>query len=69
MHGLEAPPDSPEPSSPIMGLLAKHETKPTPSNVYNWRVYALACVASFGSMTIGYDSGMSSRPESCPRWR
>lgn len=39
-----------------MGLLTKNETKPTPSNVYNWRVYALACIASFGSLTIGYDS-------------
>ncbi|KAK8194789.1 general substrate transporter [Phyllosticta capitalensis] len=32
------------------------EDRPTPSAVYNWRVYALAAVASFASCMIGYDS-------------
>lgn len=39
-----------------MGLLTLVEDRPTPSAVYNWRVYACAAVASFASMTIGYDS-------------
>lgn len=39
-----------------MGLLTLVEDRPTPSAVYNWRVYACAAVASFASMMIGYDS-------------
>ncbi|KAI6910096.1 putative quinate [Hortaea werneckii] len=39
-----------------MGLLTLVEDRPTPSAVYNWRVYACACVASFASCMIGYDS-------------
>lgn len=27
----------------------------TPPEIYNWRVYVLACVASFGAMIFGYD--------------
>ena len=39
-----------------MTLLALKEDRPTPSAVYNWRVYACAAVASFASCMIGYDS-------------
>ncbi|KAK8194240.1 hypothetical protein M8818_007428 [Zalaria obscura] len=39
-----------------MGFLTLVEDRPTPSAVYNWRVYACAAVASFASMMIGYDS-------------
>ncbi|KAG9664939.1 quinate permease, partial [Aureobasidium melanogenum] len=39
-----------------MGLLTLVEDLPTPSAVYNWRVYACAAVASFASCMIGYDS-------------
>lgn len=38
------------------GFLSLVEDRPTPKNVYNWRVYALAAVASFASCMIGYDS-------------
>ena len=39
-----------------MGILALVEDRPTPKEVYNWRVYGLATVASFASCMIGYDS-------------
>ncbi|KAF9693684.1 hypothetical protein EKO04_008317 [Ascochyta lentis] len=39
-----------------MGLLTLVEDRPTPKEVYNWRVYAAASVASFASCMIGYDS-------------
>ena len=39
-----------------MGLLTRVEDRPTPSAVYNWRVWVLAAVASFASCMIGYDS-------------
>ncbi|KAK7537634.1 general substrate transporter [Phyllosticta citricarpa] len=39
-----------------MAILKVVEDRPTPSAVYNWRVYALAAVASFASCMIGYDS-------------
>ena len=39
-----------------MGLLTLVEDRPTPSAVYNWRVYTCAMVASFASCMIGYDS-------------
>ena len=38
-----------------MGLLTVVEDRPTPKAVYNWRVWACACVASFASCMIGYD--------------
>ena len=38
------------------GFLTLVEDRPTPKNVYNWRVYACAAVASFASCMIGYDS-------------
>ncbi|KAH7079899.1 general substrate transporter [Paraphoma chrysanthemicola] len=39
-----------------MGLLHLVEDRPTPKAVYNWRVYAAACVASWAACMIGYDS-------------
>lgn len=39
-----------------MGILSKVEDRPTPPQVYNWRVYMTACVASFAAIMIGYDS-------------
>jgi MFS family permease len=39
-----------------MGLLSKVEDRPTPSNVYNWRVYACGAVAGSAAIMIGYDS-------------
>ncbi|MCJ1324333.1 hypothetical protein MMC10_000995 [Thelotrema lepadinum] len=39
-----------------MTFLALVEDRPTPPSVYNWRVYVCAAIASFASMTIGYDS-------------
>jgi len=38
------------------GLLHLVEDRPTPKAVYNWRVWACACVASFAACMIGYDS-------------
>ena len=39
-----------------MGLLAIVEDRPTPKQVYNWRVWICASIACFASCTIGYDS-------------
>jgi len=39
-----------------MGILSFVEDRPTPKAVYNWRVYTCACIASFASCMIGYDS-------------
>ncbi|CAL3970237.1 unnamed protein product [Diplocarpon coronariae] len=39
-----------------MGIFTKVEDRPTPSNVYNWRVYAIAAVAGSAAIMIGYDS-------------
>jgi len=39
-----------------MGLFTKTEDRPTPSNVYNWRVYICAAVAGSAAIMIGYDS-------------
>ena len=39
-----------------MGILAKVEDRPTPPEVYNWRVYLCAAVTSMAAVMIGYDS-------------
>ncbi|GAK67192.1 quinate permease [Moesziomyces antarcticus] len=39
-----------------MGFLKRVEDRPTPSAVYNWRVWVLSFIASFASIMIGYDS-------------
>lgn len=39
-----------------MGLLTLVEDRPTPRNVYNWRVYLSAFVAGSAAIMIGYDS-------------
>lgn len=38
------------------GFLTLVEDRPTPKQVYNWKVYASAATASFASCMIGYDS-------------
>jgi len=40
----------------VSSLFLKIEDRPTPSNVYNWRVYACAAVAGSAAIMIGYDS-------------
>ncbi|KAJ5098781.1 hypothetical protein N7532_005782 [Penicillium argentinense] len=39
-----------------MSILKLVEDRPTPKQVYNWRIYLLAAVASCTSCMIGYDS-------------
>ncbi|GAC98506.1 quinate permease [Pseudozyma hubeiensis SY62] len=39
-----------------MGILSRVEDRPTPKAIYNWRLWALAYLASFASIMIGYDS-------------
>ncbi|KIH89734.1 quinate permease [Sporothrix brasiliensis 5110] len=39
-----------------MSILSLREDRPTPSAVYNWRIYACAVVVSWASCMIGYDS-------------
>lgn len=39
-----------------MTLLSLVEDRPTPPQVYNWRIYVMAAVASSASCMIGYDS-------------
>ncbi|KAI5803690.1 general substrate transporter [Geopyxis carbonaria] len=39
-----------------MGLFDKVEDRPTPANVYNYRVYLSAGIAAFAAVMIGYDS-------------
>ncbi|KAL9061549.1 MAG: hypothetical protein Q9162_000081 [Coniocarpon cinnabarinum] len=52
-----------------MGILTLIEDRPTPSCVYNWRVYALAAVASFASCMIGYDSAFIGTTLSLPSFQ
>ena len=37
-----------------MGFLTRVEDRPTPSAVYNWRLWVLSFIASFASIMIGY---------------
>ncbi|CAK7221627.1 hypothetical protein SBRCBS47491_004593 [Sporothrix bragantina] len=39
-----------------MSILSLKEDRPTPSAVYNWRIYACAAIVSWASCMIGYDS-------------
>ena len=32
------------------------EDRPTPKEVYNWRIYVFATIAAFGATTFGYDA-------------
>ncbi|QLQ80017.1 hypothetical protein HG537_0D00170 [Torulaspora globosa] len=41
----------------VKNIFAKVEDRPTPSQVYNWRIYFTAMLASTASILIGYDSG------------
>ena len=40
----------------VSSLFLKVEDRPTPSCVYNWRVYVCAAVAGSAAIMIGYDS-------------
>ncbi|PPJ54681.1 hypothetical protein CBER1_05983 [Cercospora berteroae] len=39
-----------------MGVQRAKEDRPTPPEVYNWRIYAFAIIVSFGVLAYGYDS-------------
>ncbi|KAK7031699.1 general substrate transporter [Favolaschia claudopus] len=39
-----------------MARLARVEDRPTPTEVYNWKVYANAIIATWAAVMIGYDS-------------
>lgn len=41
----------------LKNIFAKTEDRPTPPEVYNWRIYATAMIASTASILIGYDTG------------
>lgn len=40
----------------MTGFARAKEDRPTPPEVYNWRVYASALIVSMGVMAYGYDS-------------
>lgn len=39
-----------------MGFQRAKEDRPTPPEVYNWRVYASSLIVAMGVMAYGYDS-------------
>lgn len=41
----------------LNNIFARVEERPTPPQVYNWRIYMTALLASTASVLIGYDSG------------
>lgn len=50
-----------------MGGFKKIEDRPTPKEVYNWRVYMLAIICGCGALTFGYD-GTSPPPLTAGRY-
>jgi hypothetical protein len=44
-----------------MPSLAKIEDRPTPPEVYNWKIYAYSITAAFGAVLYGYDVRRPSR--------
>lgn len=52
-----------------IAVLAKVEDRPTPKAVYNWRVYACACVAGSAAIMIGYDSAFIGTTIALPAFR
>jgi MFS family permease len=46
-----------------MGGFKKIEDRPTPKEVYNWRVYMLAIICGCGALTFGYDGMLSPCPQ------
>lgn len=52
-----------------MGLFTKVEDRPTPSQVYNWRVYACAAMAGSAAIMIGYDSAFIGTTISLPSFK
>ena len=43
-------------SANMTGFARAPEDRPTPQEVYNWKVYASALIISMGVMAYGYDS-------------
>ncbi|AQZ17318.1 hypothetical protein BZL39_L03890 [Zygosaccharomyces parabailii] len=41
----------------INNVFARMEERPTPGQIYNWRIYTTALLASTAAVLIGYDSG------------
>ncbi|KAM9889315.1 hypothetical protein OXX79_012229, partial [Metschnikowia pulcherrima] len=41
----------------LKSLFEKIEDRPTPSSVYNWRIYFTALISSAAAIIIGYDGG------------
>lgn len=52
-----------------MVKLSKVEDRPTPPEVYNWRVYGNAMVATFAATMIGYDSAFIGTSISLPSFK
>ncbi|KAH6665615.1 general substrate transporter [Halenospora varia] len=52
-----------------MGLFTKVEDRPTPSNVYNWRVYLYSIVVGSAAVMIGYDSAFIGTTISLPSFK
>ncbi|TFK41778.1 hypothetical protein BDQ12DRAFT_710765 [Crucibulum laeve] len=52
-----------------MGKFSRVEDRPTPPEVYNWRVYFAAVVATFAAVMIGYDSAFIGTSISLPSFK
>lgn len=50
-------------------LLEKVEERPTPPEVYNWRIYYTALIASAAAIIIGYDGGFIGGTVALPSFR
>lgn len=50
-------------------FLRKVEDRPTPREVYNWKIYLVAAIASSGAATIGYDSAFIGGTMALPSFR
>lgn len=50
-------------------LLEKVEERPTPPQVYNWRIYYTALIASAAAIIIGYDGGFIGGTVALPSFR
>lgn len=40
-----------------LNIFKRHEVEETPKEIYNWRIYMAAIVATFAAVIIGYDAG------------
>lgn len=55
--------------SSIMGFQRAKEDRPTPPEVYNWKVYAAAIIISLGVLAYGYDSSFIGTTITQPAFR